>query len=94
MLYRFAPARPPGLTGTPQSETVGGVFRRIAQGSSGQLNMAELQEALNALGLTSDTASTEAAMAKHATEVGSLDMRRFCQLVKELKLQGELRTAA
>ena len=98
--FKAAPAPPPPLAqGVPVAaeihkpreivatgETVGTVFRRFDVDNSGELDIAELKQALNALGLDADTAGAADVLAKYDTDGnGRIDLKEFRPLVKELR---------
>merc|ERR1711988_1163709 len=82
-----APPTPaPPTPSVAPSETVGQVFTRFDTDESGDLDVAETKQALNALGLASDTAGAAAVLAKYdADGNGRLSKPEFRLLVKELK---------
>ena len=68
------------------AETVGSVFRRFDKDNSGDIDVHELEEALNALGMRSDTHEARSVLARYDTDKnGKLDKQEFRSLVKELK---------
>ena len=78
-----------GTIGT--GESVGSVFRRFDADSSGSIDVVELREALNALGLPSDTAGAAEVLTRYDKDgSGRLELPEFRLLVKELKaFQGQ-----
>ena len=76
------PPAPPAGTG----ETVGQIFKRMDKDGSGDLDLAEIREALNALGLQADTAAAAEVLTRYDTDrSGRLSLVEFRGLVKELK---------
>lgn len=84
LLLQPAAAAVPPPVGT--GETVGQVFRRFDKDGSGDIDITELRSALNALGLSVDTAGAGVVLAKFDKDgSGRLEMNEFRALVKELK---------
>ena len=84
--------RPPPPPPPPaKAETVGDVFRRFDKDNSKTIDLAELRDALNQLGLPVETEGASRVLAKYdKDQSGQLDIGEFRTLVRELKkFQGE-----
>ena len=83
----FAAASPPPA----KAETVGDVFRRFDKDNSKTIDLAELRDALNQLGLPVETEGASRVLAKYdKDQSGQLDIGEFRTLVRQLKkFQGE-----
>ena len=79
-------SEPPREPAPRKPETVGDVFRRFDTDGSGDIDLSELKEALNALGLAADTDEAAQVLAKFDEgKTGKLKMDEFRKLVRELK---------
>ena len=71
---------------SPGGESIVDVFRRFDKDNSGAIDLRELLQALNALGLQSDEAGTRAVMARYDTDGnGTLELPEFRLLVTEIQ---------